>query len=219
MTRALVLLLAAGLAACGGAADLGPATEPAAVQLAIEQLADRLGISESEIEVASVKSVQWPDASLGCEMEPGTFERQATPGFVVALESQDERYVFHTDQGDRAVQCELELPHSTEETKEEMGNEQVQMAVADLAGRLDIHGRDIEVVSVEEVTWRDGSMGCPQPGRAYTQALVNGSRIILEADGRTWYYHSGAGRDPFLCMIPQEPLSSGDDPGSGYGDY
>ena len=39
------------------------------------------------------------------------------------------------------------------------------------------------MVSVEEVTWRDGSRGCAQPGMAYTQALIDGSRITLRAGG------------------------------------
>lgn len=75
----------------------------------------------------------------------------------------------------------------------------VERAVADLAERLGIAAADIEVVSVEQFTWQDGSLGCPQPGRDYTQALVNGSRIVLRADRSLYDYHSGGGRDPFLC--------------------
>jgi hypothetical protein len=38
----------------------------------------------------------------------------------------------------------------------------------------------------------------------YTQALVNGSRIVLETDGRQYFYHQGAGRAPFWCENPAE---------------
>ena len=30
------------------------------------------------------------------------------------------------------------------------------------------------IVRAESVVWNDGSLGCPEPGMMYTQALVNG---------------------------------------------
>lgn len=81
-----------------------------------------------------------------------------------------------------------------------------QPAVTDLATRLDIDESSIVVVSVEEVTWSDGSIGCPEPGMMYTQALVNGSLVILEADGTRYEYHAGAGHDPFYCENPTPPV-------------
>ena len=88
------------------------------------------------------------------------------------------------------------------------------IAIADLADRLDVDPAEIEVVSVEEVTWPDGGLGCPEPGMSYAQALVNGSRIVLAVDGTEYEYHSGPRRDPFYC--PPErvtPPATG-----GYGD-
>ena len=38
-------------------------------------------------------------------------------------------------------------------------------AVDDLAASLGVDADEVEVVSVEEVTWRDGSRGAPRPGR------------------------------------------------------
>jgi len=81
-------------------------------------------------------------------------------------------------------------------------------ATADLARRLDVDPADVEVVSAELVTWRDGSLGCPQPGMVYTQALVDGTRVVLEVAGRRYEYHSGGARGPFLCDHPEPPLPS-----------
>ena len=82
----------------------------------------------------------------------------------------------------------------------------VQLAIDDLTDRLAAPRGSIEVVSVEEVTWRDGSIGCPQPGMRYTQALVNGSRILLRSAGVVFAYHRGGTRPPFYCANPVAPL-------------
>jgi hypothetical protein len=80
----------------------------------------------------------------------------------------------------------------------------VVRAVDDLAAGLGVDADEVEVVSVEEVTWRDGSRGCAQPGMAYTQALIDGSRITLRAGGRTYEYHSGGSQPPARCDKPTQ---------------
>lgn len=77
-------------------------------------------------------------------------------------------------------------------------------AVADLARRLGLPRDEIEVVSVEEVTWSDGSVGCAEEGKAYTQALVPGHRIVLRAEARTHEYHAGGSRGVFPCERPTQ---------------
>lgn len=81
----------------------------------------------------------------------------------------------------------------------------VEPAVEDLATRLGVNPTDITVVSSEEVTWRDASLGCPEPGRMYAQVLTPGVRIVLEVNGRHFDYHAAAGKPPFLCENPQPP--------------
>lgn len=82
-----------------------------------------------------------------------------------------------------------------------------QVALADLAGRLNVEAAAITVLSVERVTWPDGSAGCPQPGMMYPQMLTQGSRIVLEHAGRRYEYHSAGHRPPFLCEHPRAPFT------------
>lgn len=67
----------------------------------------------------------------------------------------------------------------------------------------DLRGRGetaaVVVVSAEKVTFNDGSLGCPRPGVQYTQALVDGMRVIVEAGGRRYDYRFGNGDVPVLC--------------------
>lgn len=72
-------------------------------------------------------------------------------------------------------------------------------ALLDLQSRLNVDPVDVTVVLSEQKTWNDGSIGCPQPGIVYTQAQVDGARVLLEVDGRLYAYHAGADGEPFLC--------------------
>ena len=85
----------------------------------------------------------------------------------------------------------------------------VGVAIDDLTGRLEIEPDDITLVTFERLTWRDGSLGCPKPGMMYTQALVEGWRAILEADGVQYAYHAGRDDVPFLCENPATKPSPG----------
>lgn len=75
----------------------------------------------------------------------------------------------------------------------------VDKAILDLVTRTEVSPDDVTVVVAEAVTWPDGALGCPQPGMSYTQALVDGSRVHLFADGRLFIYHAGGDGEPFLC--------------------
>ncbi|BAN00351.1 hypothetical protein [Ilumatobacter coccineus] len=88
------------------------------------------------------------------------------------------------------------------------GSAMIDVAVADMAQRRGIDADSITVVSSQDVTWRDGSIGCPRKDMSYTMALVPGTRIVLEAGEYRDVYHSGNGGDPFYCAVPQEPLDA-----------
>ncbi|MGH8872403.1 MAG: hypothetical protein ACRDWS_10540 [Acidimicrobiia bacterium] len=83
----------------------------------------------------------------------------------------------------------------------------VAPARIDLAGRLGVDPEELEVVTAEEVTWPDASLGCPEPGMSYTQALVDGSKVVLGHEGRVYVYHAGDDGEPFLC--PSEEKDGG----------
>ena len=76
----------------------------------------------------------------------------------------------------------------------------VDIVLAVLSDRLAIPASDITVVGAESMVWPNGALGCPQPDMAYTQALVEGTLIVLFADDNTYSFHSGGAREPFLCV-------------------
>ncbi|MGH8912351.1 MAG: hypothetical protein ACRDVD_07550 [Acidimicrobiia bacterium] len=78
----------------------------------------------------------------------------------------------------------------------------VDAALADLAEREGVTPAEIAVMEFERLVWSDGSLGCPEPGAMYTQALVDGSRVTLRLGGFDYSYHAGADDVPFLCDRP-----------------
>ena len=92
---------------------------------------------------------------------------------------------------------------------EELNEDQLRVrgsALDILKHRLGISD-GVEVKQMANVTWPNGAMGCPKPGMAYTQALIPGYRIVLEAEGRTYHYHAREHGEPFFCAHP-EPQAS-----------
>ena len=60
----------------------------------------------------------------------------------------------------------------------------------DAARRSGVSPAELSIVSVEDVTWADGALGCAQPGQSYTMALVPGWRIVLASpQGAPQHYH------------------------------
>lgn len=56
-----------------------------------------------------------------------------------------------------------------------------------------------ELVSAEAVTFADGSLGCASPGQSYTQAQVDGMRVVVTAGDKTYDYRFGTGTALVLC--------------------
>ena len=64
---------------------------------------------------------------------------------------------------------------------------------------------EIEVVLAESVTWSDGSIGCPEDGMMYTQALVPGYRVVLDIAGEELAFHAPESGEFFPCANPIAP--------------
>jgi hypothetical protein len=80
----------------------------------------------------------------------------------------------------------------------------VQTAKEDLARRLSIPVSGIELIEFRPMVWPDKGLGCPQPGMVYAQVQEEGALIRLRVGKRTYQYHSGSRREPFLCENPVE---------------
>lgn len=82
----------------------------------------------------------------------------------------------------------------------------IETAKADLAQRLGIPVNDVVLVEAASVTWPDGSLGCPQPGMEYAQALVPGYLIRLQVGSQEFEYHTSRGTTIVYCENPSPPV-------------
>jgi hypothetical protein len=97
-----------------------------------------------------------------------------------------------------------DLPSAGDLAGGDIPDDVLSTVLANAAERTDVNAADITVTRAEAVTWNDGSLGCPEPGMVYTQALVDGYHIVLDAEGETLDYRVGSGSDIRICESPIE---------------
>ncbi len=162
---------------------------------AIADLAGRVGVVPTQVEVVRVERVAWPDGCLGCAGPGQICTAVVVPGFRILLRAAGEAYEYRTDEKETVMLCQP----GTQVGDWGPAQPLVEAVVADLAGRLNLPPAQIRVVQVEEKMWPDSSLGCPQPGQMYLQVITPGYRILLEAAGRQYDYHTGSEARFILC--------------------
>lgn len=85
-------------------------------------------------------------------------------------------------------------------TSGEVPNGFVAEIVADASRRSGVTIDEMTVVVAEVVQWNDGSLGCPEPGVLYTQAIVDGFRIVVETPDEEFDYRT-SGTDFFIVCV------------------
>lgn len=71
-----------------------------ALQAARTDLAERLGVAESAIElVGAAEALTWPDVSLGCPQPGEMYAQMLTQGFKLTLGAEGRLYEYHTGEG------------------------------------------------------------------------------------------------------------------------
>ena len=76
--------------------------------------------------------------------------------------------------------------------------------LADAAARSGEPAEALEVITAQAMSWNDGSLGCPEPGMLYTQALVDGYQVVVRAAEEELDYRAGNGGFR-LCENPTAP--------------
>jgi len=73
--------------------------------------------------------------------------------------------------------------------------------VADAAQRFRVAQSAVVLTRAEQVTWPDASIGCPEPNRAYLQALVPGFRVVASTTAGEMLYHTDTRGNVMNCGV------------------
>jgi hypothetical protein len=76
---------------------------------------------------------------------------------------------------------------------------------ADAAVREGVAEDAVVLVRAEAIVWPDGALGCPEPGQLYTEALVPGYWVVVEAGGTTIDYRITQNGTLKVCANPPGP--------------
>jgi hypothetical protein len=93
------------------------------VEKAREDLAQRLSVPVSQIDLVEAKEVVWSDASLGCPLPGMIYAQVQTAGYLIQLEANSEKYGYHTDLGNTVFLCE---PASIENSSQKENEKNVE---------------------------------------------------------------------------------------------
>jgi hypothetical protein len=85
----------------------------------------------------------------------------------------------------------------------------ISQALADASGRTGLPLAALSVVESSPRTWRDGSLGCPEPGMNYTQALVPGWRLVIRAGEELLDYRMATRGTAFMYCPPDRARDPG----------
>ena len=93
-----------------------------------------------------------------------------------------------------------EEPDMTPDTPVDASAEKmIELVRSHLAEKVGMATEQILLSEVKAVVWRDASLGCPKPAVDYIQVETPGYRIVLEAGGNTYNYHTDQDKRFVLC--------------------
>jgi hypothetical protein len=105
----------------------------------------------------------------------------------------------------------MPYPGSPDDSAAILGTPLWEAVAADLSAQLDVPAEEIQLVSAVAMTWPNGGLGCPAEGMAYTDMVVEGYLLTLQAAGNQYTYHT-SGLTTFVHCQDGAPVSSGSVP-------
>ena len=69
----------------------------------------------------------------------------------------------------------------------------IEISRRDLAAQLSVEVESVTVVSSDPEQWPDACLGAAKPGTVCAQVITPGFKIVLEADGTEYEYHTDNG--------------------------
>ena len=80
------------------------------IEKAKDDLAQRLSIAITQINIVDAKEATWSNSSLGCPQPGMLYADVLTPGYLILLSANGQDYEYHAGKGSVIFYCENPLP-------------------------------------------------------------------------------------------------------------
>ena len=80
------------------------------IELAKQDLAQRLSIATDQIKLVEATEVEWSDSSLGCPQPEIAYLQVVTPGYLILLDAGNKEYEYHASRDTYVIYCENPSP-------------------------------------------------------------------------------------------------------------
>jgi hypothetical protein len=174
-----------------------------AVAAAQAALAQQTGVALERIRLVEATPVEWTDSCLGAGRPEESCLQVITPGWRIILEADGVQYLIHTNQ-DGSIYRFVDL------------DDQGALPVPDpavivnsvqkqLAQQLGIAASQITMTSLEAVEWPNACLGVSLPEQVCAEVITPGYRLVFEAQGVQYVFHSDDTGGVILPAIPPLP--------------
>jgi hypothetical protein len=158
------------------------------VRAARAAMARELDVDPYTIVLLNADAIDFADACLGAPARGEVCAQVLTPGYIGYLQTRTLQYEFRVDETDRNVRL---IPGAA------LSARQI------LAQQLRVNLDGIVILSAERVQWSNSCLGAPTEGEACAEAVTPGYRVVLEAGGLHYIYHTDeAGSAVRLAAAP-----------------
>jgi hypothetical protein len=88
--------------------------------------------------------------------------------------------------------AEVQKPVVVERLSEnvELSDQVTKAVITEVSKQTKIPANQLKITQYSRQTWSNGCLGISKPGEICTQALVEGWRIVVSGNNRTWVYRS-----------------------------
>lgn len=160
-----------------------PGEFPPAAQAARSALAELLGLDSAAVAVLAVQPGQWPDSCLGLGGPAEICAQQIIDGYLVELQAAGALFTYRTDLD--GANLRMVFPPAAD------AQPPTEVARTVLAGQLGLSDPGLVVlVQALPVYWLNACLGVTSPGLACAEVITPGFRIVLEAQGARYVFHS-----------------------------
>lgn len=166
--------------------------EAQAATRAVNALAEQLGIAPAEIVAVRIEPRTWNDSSMGCRRQPGSVALTViTEGYAVFLSVGGRQHEVHVSEASVAVCDPMLLRRDPRGATNARGLDiLMERARQDLAQRLGVDPATVRLAGMQPQRWSDSGLDCPRPGETLRPGPINGFKLALRHDGRTYTYHT-----------------------------